>query len=56
MIAEFVKNGWVIGLVGEVATPVIVKNNFRNLPEGLVEDNITRGVGLARPQQMWIKQ
>ncbi len=56
MIEEFVKNGWVIGIVGEVATPVIVKNDFHNMPAGLVEDNITRGVGLARPQQMWIKQ
>ncbi len=56
MISEFVNNGWVIGIVGEVATPVIVKDNFHNLQSGLVEDNITRGVGLGRPQQMWINQ
>lgn len=56
MIAEFVNNGWVIGLVGEVATPAIVKNNFHNLQAGLVEDNITRGIGLGRTQQMWIEQ
>jgi len=56
MIAEFVTNGWVIGLVGEVATPAIVKENFRNVQDGLVEDNITRGIGLARTQQMWIDQ
>ncbi|WP_316862796.1 ABC transporter substrate-binding protein [uncultured Cohaesibacter sp.] len=54
MIAEFVNNGWVIGLIGEVRTPIIVKNNFHNLQEGLVEDNITRGIGIARTQQMWI--
>ncbi len=54
MIAEFVNNGWVIGLVGEVATPTIVKNDFHNLQPGLVEDNITRGIGIARTQQMWI--
>ncbi len=56
MIAGFVKNGWVIGLVGEIAIPAIVKNNFHNLQSGLVEDNITRGIGLARTQQMWIEE
>lgn len=56
MIAEFVTNGWVIGLVGEVSTPKIVKSNFKNVQEGLVEDNITRGIGLSRTQQMWIDQ
>lgn len=56
MIAGFVNNGWVIGLVGEIATPAIVKNDFHNLQEGLVEDNITRGIGLARTQQMWMEQ
>jgi peptide/nickel transport system substrate-binding protein len=56
MVAEFVNNGWVIGLVGEVSTPVIVKNTFHNLQSGLAEDNITRGVGLGRTQQMWIAE
>lgn len=56
MIANFVNNGWVIGLVGEVATPLIKKSNFMNLQEGLVGDNITRGIGIARTQQMWIDQ
>jgi peptide/nickel transport system substrate-binding protein len=56
MIDTFVRNGWVIGIVGEVATPVIVKNNFHNVREGFVEDNITRGIGVARTQQMWIEQ
>jgi peptide/nickel transport system substrate-binding protein len=56
MIETFVTNGWVIGLVGEVATPTIVKSSFKNLQPGLVEDNITRGIGIARTQQMWIDQ
>lgn len=56
MIAEFVTNGWVIGLVGEVATPLIVKSNFMNLQDDLVGDNITRGIGIGRTQQMWIDQ
>jgi peptide/nickel transport system substrate-binding protein len=56
MIAEFVRNGWVIGLVGEVATPVIVNNSFHNLLDGFFEDNITRGIGVTRTQQMWIGQ
>ncbi|GAB4577023.1 MAG: ABC transporter substrate-binding protein [Roseibium sp.] len=56
MITGFVDAGWVIGLVGEVATPVIVKNSFHNLRDGFVEDNITRGIGIAGTQQMWISE
>ncbi len=56
MIAEFVNSGFVIGLVGELRAPAIVKNNFHNLQPDLVSDNITRGIGLARTQQMWIEQ
>ena len=56
MIEAFVTSGYVIGIVGEIATPIIVKSSFMNLQEGLVEDNITRGIGIARTQQMWIDQ
>ncbi len=56
MIAEFVKGGWVIGIVGEEAAPGIVKANFRNMRPGLVSDDITRGIGLGATQQMWIAQ
>ncbi|MEJ1991170.1 MAG: ABC transporter substrate-binding protein [Maritimibacter sp.] len=56
MITEFVNSGYVIGLVGEVKAPTIVKTSFHNLQEGLVSDNITRGIGLGRTQQMWIEE
>ncbi|WP_159585496.1 ABC transporter substrate-binding protein [Chelativorans xinjiangense] len=56
MIETFVTEGWVIGLVGEEAVPAIVSNNFINFVDGKVEDDVTRGVGLSQPQQMWIKQ
>ena len=56
MIAEFVNSGFVIGLVGELRAPAIVKNNFHNLQPDLVSDNITRGIGLARTQQMWMEE
>lgn len=56
LIGTYVNEGFVIGLVGEVSIPAIVKNNFHNMREGLVEDDITRGIGLGQPQQMWISQ
>ncbi|TNB47377.1 ABC transporter substrate-binding protein [Martelella lutilitoris] len=56
MIGAFVDEGYVIGLVGEVSIPVIVKNDFMNVRNGLVEDDITRGVGLGQTQQFWIDQ
>ncbi|MCT7378201.1 ABC transporter substrate-binding protein [Chelativorans salis] len=56
MIETFVTEGWVIGLVGEQAALAVLSNNFMNFENGKVEDDVTRGVGLSRPQQFWIKQ
>ncbi|QLF68456.1 ABC transporter substrate-binding protein [Peteryoungia desertarenae] len=56
LINTFVTEGWVIGVVGEMPALSIVKNNVKNFREGLIEDDITRGVGLAKTQQMWIQQ
>ncbi len=56
LIGTFVNEGWVIGLVGEEAAPTIVRNDFHNLRDGLVADDITRGIGIAQTQQMWIEQ
>lgn len=56
MIDTFVKAGFVIGVVGEEAAVSIVKDNFKNMREGLVSDDITRGIGLGQTQQMWIEQ
>jgi peptide/nickel transport system substrate-binding protein len=56
MIADFVNDGFVIGVVGEAAATAIVKNNFHNMRDGLVQDDITRGIGLGATQQMWMDQ
>jgi len=56
MIRSFVTEGWVIGVVGEEAAVSIVHNNFMNMRDGLVQDDVTRGIGLGATQQMWIKQ
>lgn len=56
LIDTFVRQGWVIGIVGESPAIAIAKNNFKNMPDGLIEDDITRGIGLGRTQQMWMKQ
>jgi peptide/nickel transport system substrate-binding protein len=56
LIDTFVRQGWVIGIVGESPAIAIAKNDFKNMPDGLIEDDITRGIGLGRTQQMWIQQ
>ncbi len=56
MIATFVNQGWVIGLVGEESVLAVVKDDFHGMRDGLVQDDITRGIGLGRTQQMWIEQ
>ncbi len=56
LIGTFVNEGYEIGLVGEVATPAIVKNDFHNMRDGLVADDITRGIGFGVTQQMWLEQ
>jgi len=55
-IATFVNQGFVIGLVGETPALVIVKDSVANVADGLVNDDVTRGEGLARPQQFYFKQ
>lgn len=48
-------NIWVIGLVSELPVPVVVKNNFRNVPEfGMVLDEV-RGTHIAQPAQFFFK-
>ena len=56
MIAAFVNAGNVIGMVGETAVVGIVDNDVHNVPDGLINDDITRGEGLAVTQQIWIKE
>ena len=46
---------WMIGTVGEAPSPLIVKNNFFNVPEGFIDDDTLRGIGYANPFQFFIK-
>ncbi len=44
-----------VGVVGEMALPSIVKNNFRNCKGGYIDDDTLRDHGLINPQQFYIK-
>lgn len=56
LIAKFVTEGWVIGVVGEEPAFFIVSDNFKNMRNNVVMDDILRSPGNAQPQQMWIAQ
>jgi len=45
-----------VGTVGEMSLPSIVKNNFRNIKGGYIDDDTLRDHGLINPQQFYIKQ
>jgi peptide/nickel transport system substrate-binding protein len=47
---------WRIGVAGAGPAYYIVKNNFRNVPSGLIDDNTLRNEGLGMPQQFYFKQ
>lgn len=49
------KNLWYIGTVGELPQPVVVKNNFKNVPDGIVWDDPLRSPKNARPEQFFKK-
>jgi len=50
------KNIWMIGTVGEPPQLTIVKNNFRNVPEGLIWDDALQSPANGYPEQFFIKQ
>jgi peptide/nickel transport system substrate-binding protein len=54
LIKTFVTEGYVIGVVGESPAIAVVKNDFHNFRDDLIEDDITRGIGLGQTQQMWM--
>ena len=56
MIADFVGAGYVIGVYGGGAVVNIVSNKMHNVQPDLVQDDIFRGVGIARTQQFWLSQ
>lgn len=47
---------WSIGVVGETPALFLTKNNFRNVPEGLIQDDPLRAIGLGQPPQFFFKQ
>ncbi|MCC6176039.1 MAG: ABC transporter substrate-binding protein [Chloroflexi bacterium] len=49
-------NLWVIGTVGAVPSIVVVKNNFRNVPENAVTDWIFMSPGNLDPAQFFFKK
>lgn len=49
------KNLWMIGMVGELPQLIIAKNNFRNVPEGLIYDFPLFSPANSFPEQFFIK-
>jgi peptide/nickel transport system substrate-binding protein len=45
-----------IGVVGEAVSPWIVKNNFRNVLPGYINDDTLRDYGLINPAQFFFKK
>ena len=46
---------WAIGVAGLGPAPYVVKSNLHNFPSGLIDANVFRNLGLARPQQFFFK-
>ena len=44
-----------LATVGEAPDLFITKNNFRNVPSGLVQDDPLRAIGLGQPPQFFMK-
>jgi peptide/nickel transport system substrate-binding protein len=60
LVREFLnlhkKNLWMVGTVGALPQPIVVKNNFRNVPSGLPWDDPLRSPKNLRPEQFFFKQ
>lgn len=56
MARIFANQGWVIGVYGEGPVVNVVSNQMQNVQPDLIQDDIFRGVGMARTQQFWIDQ
>ena len=56
MVRIFAEEGWVIGVYGEGPVVNVVSNRMHNVQPDLVQDDIFRGVGMARTQQFWLDQ
>jgi peptide/nickel transport system substrate-binding protein len=53
MIRTVVEQGYVIGLVGETPALAIVSDKLKNVRDGLINDDTTRGEGIAHPIQFY---
>jgi peptide/nickel transport system substrate-binding protein len=53
MINIHKENVWVIGFVGERPSLYVVSNNIHNFPDGLIQENSLRDIGLAQPAQFY---
>ncbi|HEU5329883.1 MAG TPA: ABC transporter substrate-binding protein [Thermomicrobiales bacterium] len=47
---------YAVGVVGEMVVPMVVRNNFRNILDGYIDDDTLRDSGLLNPQQFYLKQ
>lgn len=56
MARIFVEEGWVIGVYGEGPVVNVVSTHMHNVQPDLIQDDIFRGVGMARTQQFWLDQ
>lgn len=55
IVSKSTDNCWIIGSVGEAPTPMVVKNNFRNVPENALYEFILQHITHTHPEQYFIK-
>jgi peptide/nickel transport system substrate-binding protein len=56
LIAVHKQQPFAVGVVGELVIPNIVRNNFRNIKGGYIDDDTLRDDGLLNPSQYYFKQ
>ncbi|HOP56517.1 MAG TPA: ABC transporter substrate-binding protein, partial [bacterium] len=49
------RNLWMIGILGELPRPLVVNNNFRNVPTDVFDDYRMQCEGKLNPEQFFIK-
>ena len=50
------ENVWILGYLKPLPVRNLVNNNLRNFPEGLLNVDEFRFLGLGRPEQFWLEQ
>ncbi len=56
MVSVFRDNLWTIGLIGETPAIYVKANDVKNFPEGLIDDDALRGIGLAQAATFYFDQ